>query len=112
MGVQTARERHSSATEKSMSSQSCRISTTLITMRIIVMTLTNGDDDLNYQLFAIESDNHDDDDDDTCDGMMMMMMTVHRLFAIESACRNLYKDLNHLEENLWRWLGFKGWQFD
>ena len=28
MGVHTARERHSSATEKSMSSQSCRISTT------------------------------------------------------------------------------------
>ena len=75
------------------------------------MTLTNSDDDLDlYPLLAIKSDNHDDADDDTCDGLMMMM-TVYRLFAIESACRNLYKDLNHLEENLRRWLGLKGWQF-
>ena len=73
-----------------------------------MIIVSNGDDDLDNLLFAVERDNHDDDDDDTCDGtMMMMMMTVHRLFAIESARRNLYKDLNHLKENLRRWLGLK-----
>ena len=96
MGVHTARERHSSATEKSMSSQSCRISNTFDHDEdyIIMMTLT-----MMVVIFLI-------DNDDDCGDFLN-----HRLFAIESACRNLYKDLNHLEENLWRWLGLQGWQF-
>ena len=51
MGVQTARERHSSATEKSMSSQSCRISTTF-------------DHDEDYG----DGEGHDDPDHENCNG--------------------------------------------